>query len=108
MLESKGQLNNIALINCVGISYASFCHKSEIELWEKVIDINIKGSYRLIRVVLPFMRKDNFGRIINFSSVTTKFPTLGVSAYITSKIAIQGLTKAIAWKNGKMGITANA
>lgn len=106
-LKKTGKLKNIVLINCIGINYNAFCHKSEIELWEKVIDINIKGSYRLIRSLLPFMRNDKFGRIINFSSVTTKFPTLGISAYITSKTAIQGLTKAIAWENGRMGITAN-
>jgi NAD(P)-dependent dehydrogenase (short-subunit alcohol dehydrogenase family) len=54
------------------------------------------------------MREQNFGRIINFSSVVTQLPTPGVSAYAASKSALIGLTKSLATENGAKGITVNA
>lgn len=100
--------NKIVLINCAGISYNSFAHKCDIEIWNNVIDVNIKGTFHVIREFLPIMRNQEYGRIINFSSVVTKKPTLGVSAYAASKSAINGLTKSIAFENGSKGITVNA
>lgn len=104
----KDGLQNIILINCAGISYNAFAHKSEIEKWEKVIDVNVKGAFYIIHELLPFMREQNFGRIINFSSVVTQLPTPGISAYAASKSALIGLTKSLAIENGSKGITVNA
>lgn len=101
-------LHKIILINCAGISYNSFAHKSEIEKWNRVIDVNIKGTFYMIHGLLPIMREQNFGRIINFSSVVTQLPTPGISAYVASKSALIGLTKSLAIENGSKGITANA
>ena len=105
---NKIPCNNIVLINCAGITYNSFAHKCDIELWDNVIDVNLKGIFHIIREFLPIMRVQNYGRIINFSSVVTKKPTLGVSAYAASKSAINGLTKSLAYENGSKGITVNA
>jgi len=104
----KSQLDKIILINCAGISYNSFAHKSEIEKWNKVIDVNVKGTFYVIHELLPIMREQNFGRIINFSSVVTQLPTPGISAYAASKSALIGLTKSLAIENGSKGITINA
>ncbi|GHT09248.1 3-ketoacyl-ACP reductase [Bacteroidia bacterium] len=104
----KKDLQNIVLINCAGISYNSFAHKSDISQWDKVIDVNVKGTFYMIRELLPLMREQNFGRIINFSSVVTQIPTQGVSAYAASKSALIGLTKSLATENGSKGITVNA
>lgn len=105
---NKFRLNDIVLINCAGISYNSYIHKSDVELWHKVIDVNLKGTYNLIRAVLPLMRQQKYGRVINFASVVTKLPTPGISAYMAAKTGINGLTKSIAIENGALGITANA
>jgi len=104
----KDKLSNITLLNCAGISYNSFAHKADIEKWEKVIDVNLKGSFFVIRALLPYMRENNYGRIINFSSVVAKVPTQGVSAYAASKAGLIGLTKSLAIENASKGITANA
>jgi len=104
----RNRLEKIILINCAGISYNSFAHKSEIEKWDKVIDVNVKGTFYVIHELLPLMREQNFGRIINFSSVVTQLPTPGISAYATSKAALIGLTKSLAIENGSKGITVNA
>lgn len=100
--------SKIVLINCAGITYNSFAHKSDVEIWDNVIDVNVKGTFHVIREFLPIMRNQKYGRIINFSSVVAKKPTLGVSAYAASKSALNGLTKSLAFENGSKGITVNA
>jgi NAD(P)-dependent dehydrogenase (short-subunit alcohol dehydrogenase family) len=101
------ELNNVTLINCAGISYNSFAHKSDIEKWKNVISVNLIGSFNVIRCLLFIMREQRFGRIINFSSVVAKLPTPGISAYAASKAGIIGLTKSLAVENGACGVTVN-
>lgn len=104
----KVKCNEIILLNCAGISYNTFAHKADIEKWSKVIDVNLKGTFNIIHELLPIMREENYGRIINFSSVVTSLPTPGTSAYTASKAAILGLTKTLAVENASKGITVNA
>ena len=75
LLEKK-----IELINCAGISYNSFGHKADPLLWEKVICTNLSGSFNVIRALLPEMRRNNYGRVINFSSVVAQTGIPGTSA----------------------------
>jgi NAD(P)-dependent dehydrogenase (short-subunit alcohol dehydrogenase family) len=105
--KNKSILNNITLINCAGINYNAFTHKSDIEQWKKVIDTNLYGTYNMIRNLLPLMRNEKFGRIINFSSVVAIKPTPGVSSYATSKSALWGLSKSVAVENAGLNITIN-
>lgn len=104
----KNNLDKIVLINCAGISYNAFAHKADMDAWEKVIDVNVKGTFHVIRELLPIMREQGYGRIINFSSVVAHLPTPGVSAYAASKAALLGLTKSLAVENASKGITVNA
>lgn len=104
----ENKLSEIVLINCAGVSYNSFAHKSDIEKWKNVIDVNLVGTFNVIRSILPIMRSNNYGRIINFSSVVTNLPTSGISAYLASKSGINGLTKALAIENASKGITVNS
>jgi NAD(P)-dependent dehydrogenase (short-subunit alcohol dehydrogenase family) len=102
------ELHQIKLINCAGISYSGFAHKADIEEWQRVIQVNLFGAFNIIRALLPLMREQNYGRIINFSSVVTKMPTPGVSAYAASKSALIGLTKTLSIENVSLGITVNS
>ena len=104
----KDSLSQIVLLNCAGISYNSFAHKADIKQWGRVIDVNLKGAFNMIYQVLPLMRAQGYGRIINFSSVVTSLPTPGVSAYAASKAGLLGLTKSLATENASKGITVNA
>lgn len=99
--------SELTLINCAGISYNSYLHKSDPEEWMKVINTNLVGVYNTLRVFLPIMRENNFGRIVNFSSVVAQKGTPGVSAYAASKSALWGLVKSVAQENGSKGITIN-
>jgi NAD(P)-dependent dehydrogenase (short-subunit alcohol dehydrogenase family) len=97
----------IVLINSTGINYNCSLHKSDPELWKNVIEINLNGTYHLIRNILPYMRENGYGRIINFSSVVAQKHTPGTSAYSASKAALWGLCRSVAAENGNKNITVN-
>lgn len=99
---------NLVLINCAGINYNAFTHKSDPIKWKNVVETNLIGTYNLIRSVLPKMREINHGRIINFSSVVAIKGTPGVSAYAATKSAYWGLSKSIAIENANKNITINS
>jgi acetoacetyl-CoA reductase/3-oxoacyl-[acyl-carrier protein] reductase len=106
-LKNKDRLDRVVLINCAGANYSSFAHKADIDSWKKVIDINLIGTFHMIHFVLQVMREQNYGRIINLSSVVAQIGIPGSSAYAASKSSLWGLTKALAVENGSKGITAN-
>ena len=107
-IESQDLLEkDITLINCAGITYNSFAHKSDPMLWKKVIEVNLIGSYNCIRAILPIMRSRKHGRIVNFSSVVASKGTPGVSAYAASKSALWGMTKSLAQENAALNVTIN-
>ena len=97
----------VVLINCAGISYNAFGHKADMDAWRNVIDVNLIGSFNVIRAVLPYMRKFNYGRIINFASVVGQKGVPGTSAYAASKTALWGLTKALSVENAGKNVTIN-
>ena len=106
-IDTRAIGEHLTLINCSGISYNAFAHKSNVELWAAVIQTNLMGTFHAIRGILPLMRQHRYGRIINFSSVVAKKPTPGISAYAASKSALWGLSKSVAAENGSLGITCN-
>lgn len=106
-IESLNLTGNIVLINCAGISYNSFLHKSDPDQWANVINTNLIGTYHVIREVLPIMRNNKFGRIINLSSVVAQKAVPGTSAYAASKAALWGLSKSLVLEGASLGITVN-
>ncbi|MDB3980064.1 SDR family NAD(P)-dependent oxidoreductase [Candidatus Marinimicrobia bacterium] len=107
IIENEPNIKEVTLINCAGISYNSFAHKSDPELWRSVIEVNLIGTFNCILALLPIMRNQKFGRIINFSSVVAKKATPGVSAYAASKSALWGMTKSISQENASLNVTIN-
>ena len=73
--------------------------------WERVIDINLSGPFRMIRACLPAMKRKGWGRIVNIASTAarTAQPTHG--AYCASKTGLVGLTRAVAMEGGPHGIS---
>ncbi|MEE9520439.1 MAG: SDR family oxidoreductase, partial [Dehalococcoidales bacterium] len=79
------------------------------EVRDRMIDVNIKGTFVVTKAVLPGMIKHKYGRIINLSSVTGPLVAdIGETAYATTKAAIWGFTRALAIEVAKYGITVNA
>lgn len=107
IVEKTTNAEQLILINCAGINYNSFAHKSDIGKWKEVIDVNLIGSFNAINAILPIMREQGFGRIINLSSIVAQKGIPGTSAYAASKAGLWGMTKCIAIENAKKGITIN-
>ena len=79
-----------------------------LEEWESVYDINVFGTVRMIKYVLPIMKRQGSGVITNTSSVSGMFGYAGESAYGSSKWAVRGLTKNIANEAGSFGVRVNS
>lgn len=77
------------------------------EQWDQVMGVNVKGPFLCARAVIPQMRKQNYGRIINISSGTPFKGTPYLLHYVTSKGAILALTRALAREVGNSGICVN-
>ncbi|MCX6167093.1 MAG: SDR family NAD(P)-dependent oxidoreductase [Sphingobacteriales bacterium] len=105
--ENSESLNHITLINCAGINYNSFAHKADIMKWQDVVKVNLFGTFNIINGILPIMREQSYGRIINFGSVVSELPSPGISAYAASKSALTGMSKSIAVENATKNITIN-
>jgi 3-oxoacyl-[acyl-carrier protein] reductase len=66
-----------------------------VEAWDKVIDVNLKGVFYCSRAVVPFMRTQNRGHIVNIASIAGKDGNPNASAYSASKAGVIGLTKSL-------------
>ena len=80
----------------------------DLEVFKKVIDINLMGVYYGLRYVIPVMQKQNYGRIVNVASVGGIRGVLNQVPYVASKHAVAGMTKNAALEYGRHGITTNA
>jgi NAD(P)-dependent dehydrogenase (short-subunit alcohol dehydrogenase family) len=80
----------------------------DIGVFKKVIDINLMGVYYGLRYVLPVMRKQEYGRIVNVASVGGIRGVLNQMPYVASKHAVSGMTKNAALEFGRYGILTNA
>jgi len=108
ILKTESELSKICLINCASIVYDSFAHKSDPGQWKKVIDTNLIGTFHVIRRLLPHMREQNYGRIVNLSSVVAQIGAIGTSAYAASKAGLWGLSKSLAVENANKNILINS
>ncbi len=95
------------LINNAGVSIDAMTWKLSLESWQKVIDVNLTGPFLCIKHTLPVMRENNWGRIINISSVVASTGVPGTAAYAVSKSGLYGLTKTVSKEIAKYNITAN-
>ena len=74
-----------------------------------MLEVNLTAPFRLIQAVLPAMKAQQYGRIVNISSTAGRMvSTLGGAHYTTSKTGLLGLTRAAAKELGRYGITVNA
>jgi NAD(P)-dependent dehydrogenase (short-subunit alcohol dehydrogenase family) len=96
------------LVNNAGIAPAASFLEMQDSLWEEVMRVNLTGTYNCCKVFLPEMFASKWGRIINVASTVAKVAYAHISAYVTSKHAVLGLTRALAMETAKFGVTANA
>ena len=94
------------LVNCAGIG--EIAPLTECNRWEEIIDINLNGTIRMCRAVLPHMFRQGGGNIINISSVWGECGSACEAPYSASKGGVNAFTKALAKETGIMGIRVNA
>ena len=100
-------LNNAAMLLTVPISRVPFWEVSLAE-WDKTINVNLKGTFLCCRAVLPYMKAQGSGKIINISSSVAFLALPNQLAYTASKAGVVGLTRAMAREVGAFGINVNS
>lgn len=96
------------LVNNAGISKDGMFHKLDQTNWTDVINVNLNSCFNMCRAVIPTMREQNYGRIINISSINAQDGRIGVTNYSAAKAGMLGFTRALAKESASKGITVNA
>jgi 3-oxoacyl-[acyl-carrier protein] reductase len=95
-------------VNCHGIEGYSPLIECTEEFWNKVLDINLSGTWRGIKAAVPYMEKRGGGSIVNVSSFCSIVPTAKNGVYSISKVAVDSLTKVMAAELAPKNIRVNA
>lgn len=96
------------LVNAAGICPVVSVEETDPELWDRIVDVNLKGTFLPSQAVIPLMKQHGFGRIVNFSSIAAFTGGSIVSAaYAAAKGGVVSLTKAMAHALSPSGITVN-
>jgi len=106
VLEKFGKVD--ILINNAGITRDALLTKMDVEDFQAVIDVNLKGVFLCTQAIVPFMIDQGYGRIISTSSVSGVYGNPGQTNYAATKAGLIGMTKSWAKEFGRKGITANA
>jgi NAD(P)-dependent dehydrogenase (short-subunit alcohol dehydrogenase family) len=96
------------LVNNAGILHQAALVSTTEEDWLRTIDVNLSGTFRVTREVLPGMLERGWGRIVNLASITPLRGEPTTSAYAASKGGVIGLTRALAREVAHRGVTVNA
>lgn len=96
------------LVNNAGIQHVAPIETFSDDNWERIIEINLSAPFRLIRQILPLMRTNGWGRVINIASVHGLVASRHKSAYVSAKHGLVGLTKTVALETASEPITCNA
>ena len=96
------------LVNNAGITRDSLLENMDIDYWNKVISVNLTGTFNCTKSAIKYMKKQGSGKIINISSISAETGNIGQSNYSAAKGGIISFTKTVAKEYAKYGITVNA
>ncbi|AVD85475.1 short-chain dehydrogenase [Pseudomonas sp. SWI6] len=99
-----GLVNNASITNSGGKS----CEELDIETWDQVMQVNVRGTWLMTRAALPALRESGRGAIINLASDTPLWGAPNLLAYVASKGAVIAMTRSLARELGNANITVNA
>jgi NAD(P)-dependent dehydrogenase (short-subunit alcohol dehydrogenase family) len=107
--RSQRQLGPIdVLVNNAGVSDSAPFAAMDDELWDRMLSVNLTGTYNCMRAIVPGMFERRYGRVINIASVAAKVGFPYTAAYVASKHGVLGLTRAVALEAAARGVTVNA
>ena len=104
-LNAFGQID--AVVNNAGILIAGAVDGLPESTWDKVMDVNAKGSFLVTQALLPSMKARGYGRIVNIASIGGKHGAPEQAHYSASKAAVMGYSRVLAQEVGAQGITVN-
>lgn len=100
-----GLVNNAALYQ--DLAMKSFWEIS-VEEWDRVMAVNLRGMFLCCKAVIPYMKTQRYGRVVNIASNTVFKGTPGLIHYVTSKAGVLGFTRTLARECGEFGIHVNS
>jgi NAD(P)-dependent dehydrogenase (short-subunit alcohol dehydrogenase family) len=95
-----------SLVNAAGILRAAHTHETSLELWNRIVGINLTGTFLVVREALPALLANPRSAIVNFSSTSASFAHPYMAAYAASKGGIQAFTHSLALEYAKDGLRA--
>lgn len=104
--DTYGQLD--VVVNNAGITKDTLLMRMKPEMFDEVINVNLKGAFNVIQNVSRMMIRAKSGRIINISSIVGTLGNPGQANYVASKAGVDGLTKSVARELASKNITVNA
>ena len=96
------------LVNNAGITRDALIQKMTDEMWDAVINVNLKGVFNLTRLIGPLMMEKGYGSIINISSVVGEYGNIGQTNYAATKAGLIGMTKTWAKEFARKGANVRA
>jgi NAD(P)-dependent dehydrogenase (short-subunit alcohol dehydrogenase family) len=105
VIDQHGHLD--VLVNNAGITADKMMHKMEPDEWDKVIQVNLSGTFYMSRLAYQHMSERGFGRIVNISSVIGEQGNMGQANYAAAKSGLFGLTMSLAQEGATKGVTVN-
>ena len=101
-----GLINNAALFQRPAMSRVPF-EQIPVEEWDRLMAVNLRGIFLCCRAVVPAMKRQRSGKIVNISSGTVFYGAPNAAHYVTSKAGVIGLTRSLARELGEHGINVN-
>ncbi|QUN32653.1 SDR family oxidoreductase (plasmid) [Cupriavidus sp. KK10] len=109
LAEVEGEFGRIdILVNNAGFDSASHVVNMTTEMWDRMIDVNLRGVFLCTRAALPGMLKNKHGRIINLSSQLAHKGAPEMAHYVAAKAGVIGFTRSLAYEVAREGVTVNA
>ena len=105
VLEQRGRVDY--LVNNAGITVDKTVRKLTVDDWHAVLRINLSGAFYMTKAVLEHMTGNEFGRIVNISSVIGQTGSIGQANYASSKAGLIGFSKSLAQEVAGKGVTVN-
>jgi 3-oxoacyl-[acyl-carrier protein] reductase len=105
VLAARGAIH--VLVNNAGVVDDGLVMRTTVARWDRVLRVNLTGTFLMAQAVLPAMLDQGWGHIINVSSSSVRIPGAGQCAYAAAKGGVEALTRVLAVELGRKGIRAN-